>query len=444
MVKVRQSLGKYRIQRRIAEGGFATVYQARDTIEGIDVALKIPHAELLTPQLLADFRKEVRLTAGLDHPGILPIKSAAFIDELFVIAYPLGQSTLADRLQHRLSGKRALDYAEQILEAVAYAHRRRVIHLDIKPENLILFPEGKVRLTDFGIAKLALRAHTMTGYGTGTIGYLAPEQAFGRPSTASDVFALGLLFYRMFSGELPDWPYDWPPAGYDRLRRAVHPDFAAVIRRAMEVDSQRRFSDAGRMLAAFRRIKPRALRGDSTKKRRKTARRPRAGQWRTIRLREFKRRFGSAIGAHNHCGRCGGPVAEAMRWCPWCGKERRVHRGPVTRFPARCKRCGRGIKRDWKFCAWCYGGQIQEPSTREYDDARYEAKCRSTKCPRRDLMPFMRYCPWCHTKVTRRWRLPEGDVACKSCGWGVLPEYWDYCPWCGKRAGQRGGRVIGR
>src|SRR5690606_6396218 len=86
LLKARQKLGKYRIVRRIARGGFAEVYEARDTVEGIRVALKIPHAEHVTPEALETFKKEVRLVARLDHPGILPIKTAGPVDGRFVIA----------------------------------------------------------------------------------------------------------------------------------------------------------------------------------------------------------------------------------------------------------------------------------------------------------------------------------------------------------------------
>ena len=139
-LRPRQLLGKYRIERRIAEGGFAEVYRAQDTIEGVRVALKIPHAHLVDEALLADFRREVRLTAPLDHPNVLPIKNAQFIDGRFVIAYPLGTGTLGDRMLWRLASARRVEYAAQMLAAVAHAHQHRIIHCDLKPENFILFP----------------------------------------------------------------------------------------------------------------------------------------------------------------------------------------------------------------------------------------------------------------------------------------------------------------
>ena len=425
MLKARDKLGKYRITGRVGKGGFATVYRAYDTIEGIAVALKIPHARLITKETLEDFRSEVRLTASLDHPNILPMKNASYIGRRFVIVYPLGETTLSDRLKRRLSARTALGLADQLLQAVAYAHGRRIIHCDIKPENVILFPDDRVRLTDFGIAKVAFRTRTLIGGGTGTFGYLAPEQGIGRPSLRSDVFALGLVLYRMFSGTLPEWPYDWPPAGFARLRSNVHQDLVDLLRRAMELDERARFADAGAMLAAFRRIKKHALR---TAVRRRRAKTTGDAKWKTVRMREFRRSHGKTLGARHACGKCHGPVSQSMLHCPWCGTSRRVFRGATT-FPARCRRCGRGIKRDWPFCAWCYGGRVQQPANRHYSDARYVARCSACKG---DLMSFMRYCPWCRTKVTRRWKIGDQKAKCSGCGWGVLADYWIKCPWCGR------------
>ena len=326
-LRVRQRLGKYRIDRRLAEGGFATVYRAYDTIAGIPVALKIPHAEHVTKETLATFRKEVRLTAGLDHPNILPVKDAGFIDDQFVIAYPLGKETLGDRLGRRMSGRTMLKLAGQMLEAVAFAHRKRILHGDLKPENFILFPDDLVRLADFGIAKVALR--TLEASGSGTVGYIAPEQALGKPSLRSDVFSLGLILYRMFSGSLPGWPFDWPPPGFERVRKILHPDLVTLLRRSLELDHRKRFADGTRMLTAFRRLKPHALRSAPGRRSRAKATQRRT-DWKALRTREFLKHYRAELEVRGTCARCGGPVAETMQNCPWCGTTRRV---PATEKP---------------------------------------------------------------------------------------------------------------
>ena len=268
VMKARQKLGKYRIERRLANGGFAVVYQAMDTIEGIRVALKVPHNVNIDDSVLREFRHEVRMTAKLDHPNILPLKNASFIDDRFVIVFPLVERSLDDRLRRRLSLHTAMYYSEQLIEAVAYAHRSRIIHCDIKPENVIIFGGNRLRLTDFGIAKVALR--TVRASGTGTVGYMAPEQAMGKPAFRSDVFSLGLILYRMFSGEWPEWPYKWPPAGYRKLRGRVHPDLITFLRKAIEVNPRDRFRDADQMLAAFRKVKGKALYHAAARQRRRS------------------------------------------------------------------------------------------------------------------------------------------------------------------------------
>jgi len=267
-LKTRRRLGKYRIRRRIGAGAFATVYEAYDTIEGIPVALKIPHPDELEKDSLNLIHKEVRLTARLEHDNILSLRNAMMIDGYFVIATPLGEETLTDRLHRRLGPKTALSYTEQLLDALAYAHEQRVIHCDIKPDNVILFPDNHVRLADFGIAKVALRTRTIMGSGQGTVGYIAPEQAMGKPSFRSDVFSMGLVIYRMFAGVLPEWPFDWPPPGMDRLRRTVSREFIAFLQRSIEVRERKRFRDGVQMQRAFEKIAPRALRKPTRSRRR--------------------------------------------------------------------------------------------------------------------------------------------------------------------------------
>lgn len=256
-LRARQRLGKYRIERRLGEGGFANVYKAMDTIEGIRVALKIPHAAHVTEEVLQDFRNEVRLTARLEHPHILPLKDASIIDERFVIAFPLAERTLDDRLRNRIALKTALDYLDQILDAVAYAHRNRIVHCDIKPDNVLLFSDNRIRLTDFGIAKVAQK--TLRGSGTGTVGFMAPEQAMGKPSPRSDVFSIGLVACRMLTGHWPEWPFDWPPPGHARLKNRVHPDLVAWLKKSVDLDPRKRFKDADQMRNAFRRLHKKSL-----------------------------------------------------------------------------------------------------------------------------------------------------------------------------------------
>lgn len=265
-LRVGSWLGKYKLRRRIASGGFADVYLAHDTMLGIPVALKIPNTTGETT--LDDFLREIQLMARLDHPNILAIKNADFIEGHVVVAYQLGERSLDDRLAKRISLDNALDYAEQMLEGLAFAHAERIVHCDVKPDNLILFADGTLKLADFGIAKLAVR--TIYGSSSGTLGYMAPEHAMGRPSTRSDVFSAGLVVYRMLTSHLPEWPFDWPPPAFDRLKRHG-PELSEFVRKSIEVRAKKRYADAGAMLTAFRKIEPavrrRASRAKAKRKR---------------------------------------------------------------------------------------------------------------------------------------------------------------------------------
>jgi eukaryotic-like serine/threonine-protein kinase len=255
---VKSRLGKYRLDRRIGYGGYATVFAATDTLLGIKVALKIPNQSLISPTLIDAFRRETRLTMKLDHPNILPIRDASFIDGHFTIVTALANGTLEDRLKKRISFETAFDFTSQLLDAVAHAHEEGVIHCDIKPDNILMFDDNQIRLADFGIAKAAQK--TICGAGTGTVGYMAPEQAMGRPSKRSDVFSIGLIAYRMFSGHWPEYPFTWPMAGAAQLRRKAHPDLVALIRKSLEVMPRHRHRDAIQMLQEWQKVTLKAIR----------------------------------------------------------------------------------------------------------------------------------------------------------------------------------------
>lgn len=249
-LRARQKFGKYRVVRKLASGPFSTVYEAHDTIEGIRVAVKVLAIVAANRDMLTHIQQEVRLTSQLDHPNVMAIKNATVIDEQFVVVYPMGQQTLQERLTRRIALRLALDFGHQLLEALAHAHEHQVIHCDVKPENLIIFAGNKLRLTDFGLAKVSPR--TVRATGSGTLGYMAPEQAMGKPSPRSDVFSAGLVIYRMLSGHLPEWPFTWPPPGHARLRERVPRGTIALLRQSIEADPHKRFADAREMLAHYR------------------------------------------------------------------------------------------------------------------------------------------------------------------------------------------------
>ena len=420
-LKARQRIGKYRILSRIASGPLADVYRAYDTIHKTRVALKIPKLSHSIGE--SEFLHEVHVATKLKHPNILSVQNASYIDDLFVIAMELGDESLADRIVRRMSTASALDLASQALAALAFAHEHKIIHCDIKPENFILFPGNRLKLTDFGFAKISLR--TLKASGSGTIDYIAPEQAMGRPKFQSDVFSLGLVFYRMFSGVLPEWPFGWPMIGHDRLKARVRPEFAHILRKAIQLDPANRYRNAVEMQADFERLKSRARKQKRTKRKTTSSG---STSWRQMQWREFQRQFRKVLDTRHQCRHCEGPVAESMQACPWCGFDNPAQ-GSESTLPSSCPRCDRGVKNDWDYCPWCYGPGFVEEATREYPDKRYLSRCANRRCGG-PLMPFMRYCPWCRTKVRRPWKLEGSKHACKACKWGIARDFWNYCAWC--------------
>jgi len=121
-----------------------------------------------------------------------------------------------------------------------------------------------------------------------------------------------------------------------------------------------------------------------------------------------------------------------MNHCPWCSSSEHLIRAN-TRFPDTCPRCERGRKLDWHYCPWCYGPGYDDPSARKFTDKRYDGRCSSPSCERKVLMPFMRYCPWCRTKVKKPWKLGRSRDQCPKCEWPVAKGFWEACPWCGKK-----------
>jgi len=340
-----------------------------------------------------------------------------------VIAMELGEESLADRIVRRISNARAMDLASQALAALAHAHEHKIIHCDIKPENFILFADNQLKLADFGFAKINLR--TLKASGSGTIDYIAPEQAMGRPKFQSDVFSMGLVLYRLFSGKLPEWPFDWPMAGHDKLASRVRPEFTEFLKKAIQLDPARRFRDATQMQAEFERLQSHARR----QKRAKPKSGSRSGSsWRQLQWREYQRKYRKVLYTGHHCRRCEGPVSEGMQACPWCGFDNPA-RGTESSMPSSCPRCERGVKNDWDYCPWCYGPGFVEETSRHYPDKRYTTRCSNKRC-RGLLMPFMRYCPWCRTKVRKPWKLAGSRHSCKACKWGIAKEFWNYCAWC--------------
>ncbi|NIQ27752.1 MAG: protein kinase, partial [Gammaproteobacteria bacterium] len=212
LVQIKTALApRYEVEREIGSGGMATVYRARDSRHERQVAVKVLRSQLAAALGSDRFLREIRITARLNHPHILPLldsgEAAGFL--YYVMPYVAGGS-----LRRRLSDPRALALddalriARQVATALDYAHRHQVIHRDVKPEN-ILFSEGLAVVADFGIARAVTAAGperlTRSGMPVGTPGYMSPEQAMGitELDERTDVYSLGCVTYEMLVGATP-------------------------------------------------------------------------------------------------------------------------------------------------------------------------------------------------------------------------------------------------
>lgn len=418
-LKRHKRLGKYRLDKRIGKGGYCEVWKARDSVEGTWVALKIPLLDngYRDSQALL---KEVRLVSQLRHPHIMPVKNADIIEGYAVLATELSVGTLDD-CSRPMSVAKIINIIAQVLEGLAYAHSKKLVHCDVTPANIFLFHNGRAALGDFGIGfQLKGRPKTIDEFGTP--GYVAPEQAYGRPTYRSDCFATALVLYEFLTGVLPRWPFYWPFKGHNRLQQRTSTEFLKFMRKALAIDPAKRFPSAVRMLAAMRQALPKRVR---TSLAIKPAGLPQTN-WRRIRRETFIRRYKKLLPITTACIDCGEPVAESMQLCPWCGSERNSF-DKTTRLTHTCPRCRRGVLAEWRFCPWCYGACFDSPASRTTKGFRYHDHC---KYCRGKLMRFMRYCPWCRRKVRKPWQAWPFPELCTSCGWSVDTNFWNYCPWC--------------
>jgi serine/threonine protein kinase len=272
-VLVGQILGLYKIQEELGAGGMGVVYRGVDTKLGRDVAIKVLPTEFANdPDRLARFEREARLLASLNHPNIAAIHG---LQEDGGVPYLVMEFVAGETLAHRLARgplevREALEICRQIAEALEEAHDKGVVHRDLKPANVMITPGGKVKVLDFGLAKVfqaespgadssqspTLTAESVTeGKILGTAAYMSPEQARGRPlDKRTDIWSFGCVLYealsrkRAFAGQTtsdsiaailmrePDWqapPLTTPPA------------IRTLLRRCLQKDPRRRIGDIG-------------------------------------------------------------------------------------------------------------------------------------------------------------------------------------------------------
>src|SRR5690554_7343727 len=200
--------GRYQVRSRVARGGMATVYQATDLRLDRRVALKVMHGHLADDsQYKTRFIQEARSAARLAHPNVVNVFDQGQDGEIaYLVMEYLPGITLRDLLKDHpvLTNDQALDIMEAILSGLAAAHRNGIVHRDLKPENILLADDGRIKISDFGLARAA-HANTATGNALlGTIAYLSPELVTrGVADTRSDIYAIGIMLYEMLAGEQP-------------------------------------------------------------------------------------------------------------------------------------------------------------------------------------------------------------------------------------------------
>ena len=261
--------GRYRVERQLGEGGMATVYLADDLKHERKVALKVLKPELAAVVGAERFLAEIKTTANLTHPNILPLHDSGESDGFLYYVMPFIEGeTLRDRLERekQLPVDEAIRIATDVAEALHSAHKQGVIHRDVKPANILL-SEGRPLVADFGIA-LAVSAAgggrlTETGLSMGTPYYMSPEQASADrdPSAASDVYSLGCVLYEMLVGEPPYTGGSAqavlakiltdPAPAPAKVRGSIRPNVDAAIRKALEKLPADRFTGAQEFVRAL-------------------------------------------------------------------------------------------------------------------------------------------------------------------------------------------------
>ena len=259
--------GRYELGRQLGAGGMARVYLGHDRLLDRQVAVKVlaePYAS--DPQFVERFRREASAAAGLNHPNIVAVYDRGEADgSYYIVMEFLSGPDLKQVIRRRapLPPLQAIDFAQQILAALGAAHRRDLVHRDVKPQNVLVAEDGHLKVTDFGIARAGAQADmTEAGSVIGTAQYLSPEQARGDEVTAaSDCYAVGIVLYEMLTGRVP---FDGDRAVAVAMKQisdeptpprmvepSVPPELESVVMRALAKRPSERYRTAGEFSRAL-------------------------------------------------------------------------------------------------------------------------------------------------------------------------------------------------
>src|SRR5438094_1645213 len=261
--------GRYRIIRKLGAGGMANVYLAEDQELGRRVAIKIlDDRHAADDSFIERFRREAKNAAGLSHPNIVSIYDRGEAEGTYYIAmeYLAGRS-LKELIVSRgpAAVRIAIDYTRQILAAIGYAHRHGIVHRDIKPHNVVVDSDGRLKVTDFGIARAGASQMTEVGSIIGTAQYLSPEQAKGAPvDQTSDLYSVGVVLYELLTGVVPfsgDTPVEIAmkhlsavPEPPSAKRAEIPRNLDLIVMRALAKDPEDRYQSAAEMEADLERF----------------------------------------------------------------------------------------------------------------------------------------------------------------------------------------------